>query len=156
LFVCLFVCLYLFVLMKSAGTQLEHYGGGGRKKIICLAASSYWALSNFSVVLILYTVGRHLWTADQSDVRPLLTHTQNPWSESANELYRPSDHSLSANLVPNFADRGFYVVSVTDPYGSISRISRPEPLFSLSNSSSIVLTRLSGPRSRRATSQKIW
>jgi hypothetical protein len=42
-----------------------------------------------------------------------------PWSESASELYRPSDRRLSAKLVPTFADRGFDVVSVTDPYGRI-------------------------------------
>jgi hypothetical protein len=36
------------------------------------------------------------------------------------------------------------------------RLSRPELLYSLSSSSSIVLTRLSGPRSRRTTSQEIW
>jgi hypothetical protein len=29
-----------------------------------------------------------------------------PWSESASELYRPSDLLLSAKLVPTFADRG--------------------------------------------------
>jgi CBS-domain-containing membrane protein len=44
---------------------------------------------------------------------------QTPWSESACELYRPSDRHLSAKLVPNFADRGCHVVSVTDPYGRI-------------------------------------
>jgi hypothetical protein len=44
---------------------------------------------------------------------------QTPWSESASELYRPSDHSLSAKLVPTFADRGCHVVSVTDAYGRI-------------------------------------
>jgi hypothetical protein len=37
-----------------------------------------------------------------------------------------------------------------------SRISRPEPLLLLPSSSSIVLTTLSGPRSRITTSQKIW
>jgi hypothetical protein len=42
-----------------------------------------------------------------------------PWSESASELYRPSDRRLSAKLLPTFADRGCHVVSVTDPYGSI-------------------------------------
>jgi hypothetical protein len=36
-----------------------------------------------------------------------------------------------------------------------SRLSRPEPLLFLSSSSSVVITRLSGPRSR-PTSQKIW
>jgi hypothetical protein len=35
------------------------------------------------------------------------------------ELYWPSDRRLSAKSVPNFADRGCHVVSVTDPYGSI-------------------------------------
>jgi hypothetical protein len=37
-----------------------------------------------------------------------------------------------------------------------SRFSKPEPLLFHPNSSSIVLTRLSGPRSRPTTSQKIW
>jgi hypothetical protein len=32
---------------------------------------------------------------------------------------RPSDRSLSAKLVPTFADIGCHVVSVTDPYGHI-------------------------------------
>jgi hypothetical protein len=40
-----------------------------------------------------------------------------PWSESASELYQPSDRRLSAKLVPTFADRGCHVVSVTDLYG---------------------------------------
>jgi hypothetical protein len=43
-----------------------------------------------------------------------------PWSESASELYRPSDRSLSAKLVPTFADRGggespMAVISVSRP-----------------------------------------
>jgi hypothetical protein len=37
-----------------------------------------------------------------------------------------------------------------------SRISRPEPLIFLPSSSSVVLTKLSGLRSRPTTSQKIW
>jgi hypothetical protein len=39
---------------------------------------------------------------------------------------------------------------------SYSRFSRPEPLLFLPNSSSIVLTRLSGPRFRPTTSRKIF
>jgi hypothetical protein len=31
-------------------------------------------------------------------------------------LYRPSDHRMSAKLVPTFADRRYRVVSATDPY----------------------------------------
>jgi hypothetical protein len=42
-----------------------------------------------------------------------------PWSESASELYRPSDRRLSAKWLQTFADRGCHVVSVTDPYGRI-------------------------------------
>jgi hypothetical protein len=42
-----------------------------------------------------------------------------PWSESASELYRPSDRRLSAKLLPTCADRGCHVVSVTDPSGRI-------------------------------------
>jgi hypothetical protein len=42
---------------------------------------------------------------------------QTPWSESASELYRPSDRRLSVKLVSIFANRWCHVVSVTDPYG---------------------------------------
>jgi hypothetical protein len=42
--------------------------------------------------------------------------TETPWSESASELYQPSDSRLSAKLVPTFEDRRCHVVSVTDPY----------------------------------------
>jgi CBS-domain-containing membrane protein len=42
-----------------------------------------------------------------------------PWSESASELYRPSDRRLLAKSLPTFADKGCHVVSVTDPYGRI-------------------------------------
>jgi CBS-domain-containing membrane protein len=45
--------------------------------------------------------------------------TKTPWPESASELYRLSDRRLSAELVPNFTDRGCHVVSVTDPSGRI-------------------------------------
>jgi hypothetical protein len=72
------------------------------------------------------------------------------------ELYQPSDHRLSAKLVPAFADKECHVVSVTDPYGYILGFSRPELLLFLSSSSSVVVMRLSGPHFRPATSQKIW
>jgi hypothetical protein len=80
---------------------------------------------------------------------------QTPWPESASELYRPCDRRLSAKLVPTFANRGCRVVSASDPY-SLILFSRPEPLLFLPSSSSIVLKRLSGSRSRLTTSQKIW
>jgi hypothetical protein len=79
----------------------------------------------------------------------------NPWPESANELYRPSDRRLSAKLVPTFVDRRCHVVSVTDSYGRILDFLDLEPLLFLPSSFLVVLTRLSGPRSRPTTSQKI-
>jgi CBS-domain-containing membrane protein len=39
-------------------------------------------------------------------------------SPRANQ-YRPSTRSLSARLMPTFADRGCHVVGVTEPYGRI-------------------------------------
>jgi hypothetical protein len=42
-----------------------------------------------------------------------------PRSESASELYRPSDSLLSAKLVPSFADRECHLFSVTDSYDRI-------------------------------------
>jgi hypothetical protein len=42
-----------------------------------------------------------------------------PWSESASELYRPSDRRLSAKRLPTCADTECHVVSVTDSYGRI-------------------------------------
>jgi hypothetical protein len=42
-----------------------------------------------------------------------------PWSESASELYRPSDLRMSAKRLPTCADRRCHVVSVTDPSGRI-------------------------------------
>jgi hypothetical protein len=46
---------------------------------------------------------------------------QTPWSESASELFRPSDRLLSAKLMLMLEvnARGCHVVSVTDPYGLI-------------------------------------
>jgi hypothetical protein len=37
----------------------------------------------------------------------------------ASELYRPSDRSMSAKLVPTFADRGCRMGIATDPHGRI-------------------------------------
>jgi hypothetical protein len=47
----------------------------------------------------------------------LIKKTQ--WSESASELYLPSDRRLSAKRLTTFADRGCHVISLTDTYGRI-------------------------------------
>jgi hypothetical protein len=49
----------------------------------------------------------------------LIKKKQTPWSESASELYQPSDRRLWAKWLPTCADKGCHVVSVTDPYGRI-------------------------------------
>jgi hypothetical protein len=72
----------------------------------------------------------------------------------ASELYRPSDRRLLVKLVPTFTGRECHVVSVTDPYGlNLGFLDRR---FFLSSSSSVLVTRLSAPRSRLTTSQKMW
>jgi hypothetical protein len=100
----------------------------------------------------IFTAQENLYTI----LRKILINKKAPWPECARELFRPSDRRLSAKLVPTLADRGCNVVSVTDHYGRNLGFSRPQPLLFLSSSSSIVLTRLSGPRSRPINSQKIW
>jgi hypothetical protein len=64
-------------------------------------------------------------------------------TERATAACRQSDCQL-------FADRGCHVVSVTDPYGRILGFLGRSRYF-LSSSSSVVLTRLSGPCSRSTT-----
>jgi hypothetical protein len=79
---------------------------------------------------------RHVTSARTFGIRP-------DWPESASEPYRSSDCNLSAKPVLNFADRGCRVVSTA----VFCVPSRPEPLLFLPSSSSVVLTKLSGPRS---------
>jgi hypothetical protein len=54
-----------------------------------------------------------------------------PLSESASELYPPSDRHLLAKWLPTFADRRFHVVSMTDPYGRILRFLDRSRYFSI-------------------------
>jgi hypothetical protein len=86
-------------------------------------------------------------TSISNSIEIRVTKKQTPWPESASELYRPSDSRLSAELLPTFSVKGCRVVHAADSLRQYSRFSRPEPLLFLSSSSSIVLTRLSGPRS---------
>jgi hypothetical protein len=76
------------------------------------------------------------------------------WPESVSELYRPSDRGFSAKLVPTFADIESHVVSVTVLYGRILDFLDRSRCFFLPDSSSVVLTRLSGLRSRAIASQR--
>jgi hypothetical protein len=55
-------------------------------------------------------------TGPGPDYTELLQSIRDLTRQLASELYRPSDRSSSANLVPAFAGRGFRMVSATDPY----------------------------------------
>jgi hypothetical protein len=61
---------------------------------------------------------------------------------------------LSAKLVSTVADRGMSSGQIDGTLRPYSRIYRPEPLLFLPSSSSVVLTRLSGLRSRPTNFQK--
>jgi hypothetical protein len=78
------------------------------------------------------------------------------WPYSATELYRLSDRRLSTKSLSTFADRGVPCGQLGGSLRPYCRFSRPEPLLFLPSSPSVVLTRLSGPRSRPTTSQKVW
>jgi hypothetical protein len=51
---------------------------------------------------------------------------------------------------------GCRVMSATDPTAVNLGFLDPQPLSFYSSTSSVILTRLSGPHSRPTTSQKIW
>jgi hypothetical protein len=67
----------------------------------CTPTTISWSLTSLSLSLIYIYI---------------YINKQTPWSESATELHRPRDRRLSTKWLPTFADRGYHVVSVTDPY----------------------------------------
>jgi hypothetical protein len=73
----------------------------------------------FPIVLQCSFVSIHQQFAGNGGLLRQSKREKTPWHKSASELYRPSDRRLLAKLVPTLADRGCYVVSVTDPYGRI-------------------------------------
>jgi hypothetical protein len=82
-------------------------------------------------------------------VLEMLTYQKNK-VHGLSELYRLSDRRLSAKLVPTLAARG-----ISRSHRGIS----PTAVISVfldQSHSSVLLTRLRGPRSRPTTTQKIW
>ena len=65
----------------------------------------------------------------------------------------PPVGEVSANFL---RIEGCHVVSATDPHGRLISVFYTGAATFCSSSSSIDLTRLSGPRSRPTTTQKIW
>jgi hypothetical protein len=86
----------------------------------------------------------------------VIKKTKTPSPESSSELHWLSDRRFSAKLMSTFAGRGCHVVSMTEPYCHILGFLDRSRYFFFESSSSIVLTRLSGPNSIPTTSQKIW
>jgi hypothetical protein len=82
---------------------------------LCSVTSSYIKTGTSLCSLFPYLI-----TEQNDDIEPTLLSqklkTNLLWAESASKLYRLSNRCLSAKLVPTFADRGYHVVSVTDPY----------------------------------------
>jgi hypothetical protein len=72
------------------------------------------SLKDMEKLRFLTLTGLEVWSLRRPSRRK-----KTPWSESATELHRPSNHRLSAKWLPTFADRGCHVVSVTDLYGRI-------------------------------------
>jgi hypothetical protein len=68
---------------------------------------------------------------ENEDYREAIKLNYTPWLQPASEQYRPSDHCLSAKLVPTFADRGCDVDSASDPHGRILGFLYPERYFSI-------------------------
>jgi hypothetical protein len=147
-------------LWAKCPVDLAESTGRGERCRLCL--HSYYVLLYVKCITLLEPSEMHLQTLPchapsptQSLAQKHLKVNQTPWPESSIELFRPSYSGFSAKLVPTFEDKWCPVVSVPDPQAVFS-VTRPEPLLFLSSSSSIVLTKLSGPRSRSTTSQKIW
>jgi hypothetical protein len=64
----------------------------------------------------MYFSGHH---KEEEEEKYLKNKNQTPWLESASELYRPSDHRLSAKLVQTLADRGRMVSGSPRPLISV-------------------------------------
>jgi hypothetical protein len=97
-------------------------------------ANNSQTLMNFKSIIFLYVTKK----TKLHGLSPRANYTDRPTATC-----RRSDCQL-------FADRGCHVVSVMDPYGRILGFLDRSRYF-LSSSSSVVLTSLSGPRSRPIT-----
>jgi hypothetical protein len=84
---------------------------------------THWSVCSFIVENLLCSIESEFCSVPEVFIiflKNLNPSTQlTPWPESASELCPPSKHRLSAKLGPTFADRGYHVVSVTDPSGCI-------------------------------------
>jgi hypothetical protein len=76
--------------------------------VVAIALRESRSVSCFVYVSVCFDLSYSIigfWTLAKA-FKYIQTNKQTPWPESANKLYRPSDHRLSAKPVPTFADRG--------------------------------------------------
>jgi hypothetical protein len=144
-----FFLLLVFIYVRSCVIPRAYVYISSRISFITFLLSIFVSLSSLPSSYVLY----NFVTTVRRNSFPLLTKkgkTLRP--KSASKLYRPSDRRLWVTLVPIFAVRGSHVVSMTDPYGRILYFLDRSRYFLLPSSSSVVLTRLSGPHFRPTTS----
>jgi hypothetical protein len=160
---CSIVVLVLLVLWAVRSRVTRHLNGPSISAYpVVLTNCNIWGLSLYSVragkVLRLRRVFPIQVVFNLMQPMTLPTHvfkkkTSVVW---VHERTIPTEQPLLVGEVStNFKDRGCHVVSATDFYGRILHFSRPESLLFLPSSSSVVLMRLSGPRSRPTTTKKI-
>jgi hypothetical protein len=92
------------------------------------------SLYGFALFLLIGTVLKWIWFPSKMSLNFIFSHLsflynlrgkkKTPWSESASELHRPSDHRLSAKLLPIFC--GYRV-----PHGQRDGSLRPYSRFSI-------------------------
>jgi hypothetical protein len=131
--ICICACLYVFAYFELCvfGIKIVHIFIFETRSITSKKLRSDWPNIYFYKIVLVYiyylkTQGQPsqiscffwLYTTCLKGKRPPLNKIikKTPWSESASEIYRPSDRCLSAKWLPTFADRGCHVVSVTDPH----------------------------------------
>jgi hypothetical protein len=114
-----FVKPWLWLIWKEEGVDyFKIYSGCCLVKAIVVAArSETWTVFALAYIGALDSITTRHACLCAFILFVLCWRKQTPWPESATELYWPGDRLLSAKLVATFADRGRYVVSVTDPYG---------------------------------------
>jgi hypothetical protein len=113
-------------------------------------------MTKTSVVIVLFQLLWYLLSFRHLDNRYISTHSHKLKLNSMSSVHERTIPTERPPLVGSLCQLlRIESASATDPHGRIYGF-RPEPLVFLPSSSSVILTRLSGPRSRPTTSQKIW
>jgi hypothetical protein len=105
-----------------------------------------------TIVGILHYVTNFL-TDRCSDIREMSLEPNSP--TDSQQMHRKPMNPAYVEFCMDMGNRSANFGQRDGSLRPYSRLSRPEPLLFLPNSSSFVLTRLIGPRSRPTTSQKI-